>query len=109
MPATGEGALGFCKALAQVFLAAREQRSWVQKTANELDNLPKRLPPGGERKDSHHLAATRADAALNVADSEIGVPPAHPGSYCPIPGCAGGIIVWTQMASASPLVSSENL
>ena len=41
--ATGDGALGFWKALSQVFPATREQRCWVHKTANVLDNLPKRL------------------------------------------------------------------
>ena len=43
--ATGDGALGFWKALAQVFLTTKEQRCWVHKTANVLDKLPKRLQP----------------------------------------------------------------
>jgi transposase-like protein len=61
--ATGDGALGFWKALRQVFPATREQRCWVHKTANVLDSLPKRLQP--EAKDKIHniwMAATRADA-----------------------------------------------
>jgi transposase-like protein len=61
--ATGDGALGFWKALRQVFPATREQRCWVHKTANVLDNLPKRLQP--EAKEKIHniwMAATRADA-----------------------------------------------
>lgn len=61
--ATGDGALGFWKALSQVFPATREQRCWVHKTANVLDNLPKRLQP--EAKEKIHniwMAATRADA-----------------------------------------------
>jgi len=61
--ATGDGAMGFWKALSQVFPATREQRCWVHKTANVLDNLPKRLQP--EAKEKIHniwMAATRADA-----------------------------------------------
>jgi transposase-like protein len=39
--AVGDGALGFWKALPQVFGATREQRCWVHKTANVLNKLPK--------------------------------------------------------------------
>lgn len=41
--ATGDGALGFWKALSQVYPATKEQRCTVHKTANVLDKLPKRL------------------------------------------------------------------
>lgn len=43
--ATGDGALGFWKALPQVFSNTRDQRCWVHKTANVLDKLPKRTQP----------------------------------------------------------------
>ncbi len=43
--ATGDGALGFWKALKKVFPKTREQRCWVHKTANVLDKMPKRLQP----------------------------------------------------------------
>jgi putative transposase len=39
--AIGDGALGFWKALAQVFPTTRVQRCWVHKTANVLNKLPK--------------------------------------------------------------------
>ena len=61
--ATGDGALGFWKALPQVHPSTREQRCWVHKTANVLDKLPKRLQ--GEAKDKIHqiwMAPTKADA-----------------------------------------------
>jgi transposase-like protein len=61
--ATGDGALGFWKALRQVYPATREQRCWVHKASNVLDKLPKRLQP--EAKDKLHqiwMAETRADA-----------------------------------------------
>jgi putative transposase len=61
--ATGDGALGFWKALPQVFPTTREQRCWVHKTANVLDKLPKRLQPAAkEQLHQIWMAATRADA-----------------------------------------------
>jgi len=48
--ATGDGALGFWKALREVWPATREQRCWVHKTANVLDKLPKRLQPAAKEK-----------------------------------------------------------
>jgi transposase-like protein len=41
--AVGDGALGFWKALSDVWPQAREQRCWVHRIANVLDKLPKRL------------------------------------------------------------------
>jgi transposase-like protein len=61
--ATGDGALGFWKAIGQVYPTTREQRCWVHKTANILDKLPKRLQP--EAKNKLHqiwMAETKADA-----------------------------------------------
>jgi transposase-like protein len=61
--ATGDGALGFWKALPQVFPTTRTQRCWVHKTANVLDKLPKRLQ--GRAKEMIHeiwMADTREAA-----------------------------------------------
>jgi putative transposase len=61
--AVGDGALGFWKALRQVFPSTREQRCWVHKTANVLDKLPKRLQ--AEAKEKLHqiwMADTREHA-----------------------------------------------
>jgi putative transposase len=41
--AVGDGALGFWRALRDVFPSTREQRCWVHATKNVLDALPKRL------------------------------------------------------------------
>jgi putative transposase len=43
--AIGDGALGFWKAMRQVWSTTREQRCWVHKTANVLDKLPKGSQP----------------------------------------------------------------
>ena len=61
--AIGDGALGFWKALPQVFGATREQRCWVHKTANVLNKLPKHLQPKA-KSDLHQIwmAATREQA-----------------------------------------------
>lgn len=61
--ATGDGALGFWKALDQVYPTTRVQRCWVHKTANVLDKLPKRVQPGA--KVALHqiwMAETKQDA-----------------------------------------------
>lgn len=61
--AIGDGALGFWKALAQVFPTTRGQRCWVHKTANVLNSLPKSQQP--QAKSALHeiyLAATKAGA-----------------------------------------------
>lgn len=47
--AVEDGALGFWKALAEVFPDTREQRCWVHKTANVLDSLPKSAQPGAKK------------------------------------------------------------
>ena len=41
--AVGDGALGFWKALREVYGETREQRCWVHKTANVLNQMPKSL------------------------------------------------------------------
>lgn len=61
--ATGDGAMGFWAALAEVFPTTREQRCWVHKTMNVLDKLPKGLH--AEAKPALHeiwLAQNRAAA-----------------------------------------------
>jgi putative transposase len=63
--AIGDGALGFWKALAEVFPATKEQRCWVHKTANVLDKLPKNKQP--KAKDMLHQSGwlTRARQRVN--------------------------------------------
>ncbi len=43
--AIGDGALGFWKAIRQVWDTTREQRCWVHKTSNVQDKLPKGVQP----------------------------------------------------------------
>jgi transposase-like protein len=45
--AVGDGALGFWKALSEVFPATQHQRCWQHKTLNVLDRLPKSLRDKG--------------------------------------------------------------
>jgi len=61
--ATGDGALGFWKALRKVFPATRMQRCWVHKTANVLNKMPKSVQ--AKAKSMLHdiwMASTRKDA-----------------------------------------------
>jgi putative transposase len=61
--ATGDGSLGFWKALAKVFPATRQQRCWVHKTANVLDKLARGQQPAAKAM-LHEvwMSATREDA-----------------------------------------------
>jgi putative transposase len=47
--ATGDGSLGFWKALEAIFPTTRHQRCWVHKTANVLDKMPKSVQPAAKR------------------------------------------------------------
>jgi putative transposase len=46
--ATGDGALGFWKALEEVCPTTRHQRCWVHKAVNVLDKLPKSVQPAAK-------------------------------------------------------------
>jgi len=61
--AVGDGALGFWKALPQVFETTRTQRCWVHKTANVLDKLPKSVQAQAKQMlHNIYLAPSRAKA-----------------------------------------------
>src|SRR6185312_8586016 len=66
--ATGDGALGFWKALEEVCPATRHQRCTVHKTANVLDKLPKSVQPAA-KADLREIwtAPDRATAETAVA------------------------------------------
>ena len=61
--AVGDGALGFWAALRKCFPQTREQRCWVHKTANVLNNMPKSVQSKA-KGDLHEIwqAETKADA-----------------------------------------------
>jgi transposase-like protein len=61
--AIGDGALGFWAALRKVFGETREQRCWLHKTGNVLNNMPKSVQPRAKAL-IHEIwmAETRADA-----------------------------------------------
>jgi transposase-like protein len=61
--ATGDGALGFWKALRRVYSATRIQRCWLHKTGNVLNKMPKSVQ--AKAKSMLHdiwMASTREDA-----------------------------------------------
>jgi transposase-like protein len=61
--AIGDGALGFWKAMRQVWDSTREQRCWVHKMANILDKLPKGSQPKAKGMlHEIYLAETKAEA-----------------------------------------------
>jgi len=61
--AIGDGALGFWKALEEVFPATKQQRCWVHKTANILDKMPKKVQKGAKTMiHEMYLSPTKEDA-----------------------------------------------
>ena len=74
--AVADGALGFWKAIDEVWPKTRAQRCWVHKTANVLNRLPKSLQqrPSGALQDIW-MAETRtaAEAALDAFIESYGV------------------------------------
>ncbi len=65
--AIGDGALGFWKALREVWPKAAEQRCWVHRTANVLDKLPKRLQPRAKK----HLHEIFQAETKEVAEEQV--------------------------------------
>lgn len=67
--AIGDGALGFWKALSQVYDGTRWQRCWVHKTANVLNSLPKSLQSKAKSK-LHQIwqAADKEEALRHFED-----------------------------------------
>ncbi len=61
--AIGDGALGFWKAVRQIWSETQEQRCWVHKMANVLDKLPKSVQPKAKGMlHEIYLAPSRAEA-----------------------------------------------
>jgi putative transposase len=61
--AIGDGALGFWKAMRQVWGTTKEQRCWVHKTANVLDKMPRGVQPKAKAAlHDIYMAETKAEA-----------------------------------------------
>src|SRR6059036_2097525 len=76
--AVGDGALGFWKALEEVFPAARHQRCWIHRAVNVLNKLPKSLQANA-RQDLREiwLAPDRATAEAALATFEAKYAPKY--------------------------------
>ena len=76
--AVGDGALGFWKALEEIFPATRHQRCWVHKAANMLNKLPKSLQANA-RQDLREiwLAPDRLTAEAAIATFEAKYAPKY--------------------------------
>lgn len=74
--AVGDGALGFWKAVDEVFPGTRQQRCWFHKISNVLNKAPKSMAPAvtSDLQDVHH-AETKAAAlaAIKVFSEKHGV------------------------------------
>jgi putative transposase len=64
--AIGDGALGFWAALRELFPETNEQRCWLHKTANVLNNMPKSVQPKA-KADLHEIWQAETREAANQA------------------------------------------
>ena len=64
----GDGALGFWRALEEVFPQSRRQRCWVHKTANVLDKMPKSLQPSAKTMLHQMYLGAKKEESLKVYD-----------------------------------------
>ena len=64
--AVGDGALGFWKALEEVFPSTRHQRCWVHKAVNVLNAVPKSMAPQVKR-DLNEISRAPDRAAATIA------------------------------------------
>jgi len=82
--AVGDGAMGFWKAMDEVFPGTRHQRCWFHKISNVLNKFPKSVAPAvkSDLQNIHH-AETRADAlqAIETFKEKYGV------KYAPAVAC----------------------
>ena len=77
--AVGDGALGFWKALDEVWPGTRHQRCWIHKVANVLNKVPKSVQPSmkaGLREtcsapDRRYLLTPRIDMARQWPSSTL--------------------------------------
>jgi transposase-like protein len=69
--AIGDGALGFWRALRDVWPETEEQLDWCHKMANVLDKLPKRLQPKAKRALREILYAETTDDAEDSFDAFV--------------------------------------
>ena len=113
--AVGDGALGFWKALPQVFPSTRTQRCWVHKTANVLSKLPKKLH--GQAKDLLHqiwMASTKHDANKSFDLFVTTYQPKYPGAAECLSKDKGALLAfydfpaehWLHLRTTNPIEST---
>ena len=69
--AVGDGALGFWKALEEVFPSTRHQRCWVHKAVNVLNAVPKSMAPQVKRDLNEISRAADRAAATHALDTYV--------------------------------------
>ena len=71
--AIGDGALGFWKALDEVYPETKRQRCWVHKTANILDKMPKAIQSKAKANIHEMYMAETEEDALRAYDHFVSV------------------------------------
>ncbi len=82
--AVGDGALGFWKAMDEIFPATRHQRCWFHKISNVLGKFPKSMAPTvkADLQEIHHAETkAKARASIKLFEEKYGI------KYAPAVNC----------------------
>ena len=113
--AVGDGALGFWKALAEVFPTSGQQRCWFHKIANVLGSLPKSAHPGARKALQEIWNAEDKDHALKaVAAFEAAYGAKFPKAVAKVTGDAEELLAfydfpaehWIHLRTTNPIEST---
>ena len=113
--AVGDGALGFWRALREVFPETKEQRDWVHKVASTLDCLPKSAQPAARKALAQiRDAEDRAHAEKAVKDFAAAYGAKYPKAVAKITDDADQLLAffdfpaehWVHLKTSNPIEST---
>ena len=113
--AIGDGALGFWRALREVFPETKEQRDWVHKVVNTLDCLPKSAQPAARKALAQiRDAEDRAHAEQAVSDFAAAYGAKYPKAVAKITGDQEQLLAffdfpaehWVHLKTSNPIEST---
>ena len=113
--AVGDGALGFWRALREVFPETKEQRDWVHKVVNTLDCLPKSAQPAARKALAQiRDAEDRAHAEKAVKDFAAAYGAKYPKAVAKITDDADQLLAffdfpaehWVHLKTSNPIEST---
>jgi transposase-like protein len=113
--AVGDGALGFWRALREVFPQTQQQRDWVHKAMNVLDCLPKSAQPAARKALAQiRDAEDREHAEKAIAEFAAAYGAKYPKAVAKITGDADQLLAffgfpaehWVHLKTSNPIEST---